>query len=98
MTTHYFSAGLYAKETRIPAGHIAGQHRHTYSHLSILACGSARLTVDGVSTEYTAPACIEIAANKTHMVTALTDVTWFCIHATECTDAEHVDELLIAKG
>ncbi|MEB0058804.1 hypothetical protein [Variovorax sp. LG9.2] len=46
--------------------------------------------------ELTGPAGITIKANTHHGVRALTDVVWYCIHATECTDANAVDEVLIA--
>ena len=46
MINHHFSAGVYAKETLIPAGHVLVQHKHKFSHLSILASGSIELMVD----------------------------------------------------
>ena len=45
MINHHFSAGVYAKETLIPAGHVLVQHKHKFSHLSILASGSIELMV-----------------------------------------------------
>lgn len=92
---HHFSAGLYAKQMQIPAGHFAVTHAHAYDHLSILAKGHATVEVDGEVTEYQAPACICIAAGKHHQVIALTDIVWFCIHATDETDPDKVDEVLI---
>ena len=93
MIQHHFSAGMYAKETRIPAGRILVQHKHKFSHLSILASGSVELVVDGERKVIYAPACLTIEADKHHGVKSLTDVVWYCIHATECTDAEEIDEL-----
>lgn len=92
---HHFSDGLYAKEMVIPAGHFAVSHAHAYDHLSILAKGHATVEVDGVTTEYTAPACINIAAGKHHEVVAITDIVWFCVHATDETDPDCIDEVLI---
>jgi len=46
MIEHHFSAGVYAKETRIPAGNVLVQHKHKHDHLSILASGSIELKVD----------------------------------------------------
>jgi quercetin dioxygenase-like cupin family protein len=98
MIQHYFSAGMYAKETRIPAGQILVQHKHKFSHLSILASGSVELIVDGDRKVIHAPACLTIEADKHHGVKSLTDVVWYCIHATECTNAEEIDEVLIVAG
>ena len=97
MINHHFSAGVYAKETLIPAGHVLVQHKHKFDHLSILASGSIELMVDGERKIVHAPACLTIEANKHHGVKSLTDVVWYCIHATDCTDTDEIDEVLIAR-
>ena len=96
MIHHHFGAGVYAKETRIPAGQVLVQHKHKFDHLSILASGSIELMVDGERSVVHAPACLTISAGKHHGVKSLTDVVWYCIHATECTDEDEIDEVLIA--
>ena len=98
MINHYFSAGVYAKETLIPAGHVLVQHKHKFSHLSILASGSIELMVEGERKIIHAPACLTIEADKHHGVKSLTDVVWYCIHATECTDMDEIDEVLIVPS
>jgi len=98
MINHHFSAGVYAKETLIPAGQILVQHKHKFDHLSILASGSVELMVDGKKRIVHAPACLTIEADKHHGVKSLTDVVWYCIHATDCTDTDEIDEVLIAPG
>lgn len=97
MITHHFGGGVYAKETRVPAGYLLGKHAHTFDHLSILASGSVELAVDGAVTIVTAPACLTIQAGKTHQIRAITDTVWYCVHSTDCTDPEKVDEVLITK-
>ena len=97
MISHHFGGGVYAKETRIPAGYTLGQHVHLFDHLSILASGTAEISVDSETTQHTGPACLVIKAGKQHEVHALTDVIWYCVHATDCTDPETVDEVLIVK-
>jgi quercetin dioxygenase-like cupin family protein len=92
---HHFSGGLYAKQVSLPQDHFMVQHKHTYDHMSILAEGWVVVKVDDVETEYHAPACINIAAGKSHEVTAVTNSVWFCIHATDETDVEKVDQVLI---
>lgn len=98
MITHHFGGGVYAKETRIPAGNWLVQHAHKFDHLSILAEGSVELIIDGESKIITAPACITIEANKHHGVRSLTDVIWYCVHATDCVDENEIDEVLIAPA
>jgi quercetin dioxygenase-like cupin family protein len=92
---HYFSSGVYAKESRIPAGHVLVQHSHKHDHLSILASGSVEIVVDEKTSVINAPACFTIEANKHHGVKTLTDAVWYCIHATDCTDENEIDDTLI---
>jgi quercetin dioxygenase-like cupin family protein len=94
--THHFGGGVYSKETHVAAGLILVQHKHENDHLSILPSGTVELLIDGVRSELTGSACLTIKAGKHHGVKALTDVVWFCIHATDCSDASEVDEVLIA--
>lgn len=97
MIEHHFSSGVYAKETRISAGSWLVQHAHLHDHLSILASGSVELIVDGKTSILNAPACLTIEAGKHHGVKSLTDVVWYCIHATDCEDEDEIDKALIAS-
>lgn len=98
MISHHFGGGVYAKETRVPAGYILVQHAHKFAHLSILAEGSVEIAVDGQVSTIAAPACIEIEAGKHHGIKALTEVVWYCVHATDCTDEDEIDEILVVPG
>lgn len=95
---HHFSEGLYAKETFIPYDSFLMQHKHSYSHLAILAKGRVLVKVDDDIMEYKAPACINVAANKHHSVKALEDCVWYCVHATDETNTDKIDQVLIQKG
>jgi len=97
MIQHHFSSGVYVKETRISAGFVLVQHAHKHDHLSILASGSVELVVDNVKSVVHAPGCLTIAAGKHHGIKSLTDVVWYCVHATDCTDENEVDETLIVS-
>ncbi len=92
---HHFAAGVYAKQMTLPANHYAVKHVHSYDHMSILAQGRVTVDVDGVVQEYAAPACICIKAGQKHRIVAVEDSVWFCIHASEETDSDRVDEVLI---
>lgn len=93
---HYFGGGVYVKEAVIPAGTLLSQHVHKYDHISILASGTAVVSVDGASETHTGPACLVISAGKEHKVESVTDVVWFCIHATNETDPDVIDEAVTA--
>lgn len=93
---HHFGGGVYAKETFIPADKWLVQHTHKFDHLSVLAKGSVELIVDGDSTVMHAPACITVKAGKHHGIRSLTDVVWYCIHATDCTNEDEIDDVIVA--
>jgi quercetin dioxygenase-like cupin family protein len=92
---HHFAAGVYAKQMSLPANHYAVKHVHSHDHMSILAQGHVTVDVDGVVQEYKAPACICIKAGQKHRIVAVKDSVWFCIHATDETESDRVDEVLI---
>jgi quercetin dioxygenase-like cupin family protein len=94
---HNFSDGLYAKQMFVPQGYVIGQHAHEFSHLSILAKGKVIVHTDEGIAEYTAPSCLEIKEGIHHVIEALEDTVWFCIHATNETDVDKIDEILIKK-
>jgi quercetin dioxygenase-like cupin family protein len=94
---HFFSGREYAKQMTLPAGHYAETHEHQYDHISILAAGEVLVCIDGAVTKLVGPTAIVIPANKIHRIDAITDSVWFCVHATDETDPEKVDDVLI-KG
>ena len=93
---HHFGGGVYIKETRFPAGAEVLQHRHEYEHLAYLVRGRVEVVVDGKRSCFTGPCALTIGAGKHHGVRSKTDTVWLCIHATDCTDADQVDEIIIA--
>lgn len=92
--THHFAGGVYAKEMRIPAGSAIGKHVHDFDHLSALVAGSVRLTVAGVARDYTAPAVLIIKAGAEHVVHAIADSVWMCLHRSDVVDELQIDDAL----
>lgn len=95
---HYFSGREYAKQMTLPAGHFAETHEHRYDHISILAAGRVVVEIDGARSEMHAPDALVIPAGRKHRIEAVTDSVWFCVHATEETDPEKVDKVLIRES
>ncbi len=93
--THHFSSGVYVRQMHLPAGHVAQTHLHRFDHLSILAQGEVILSVNGVHSRHQAPACLTIAAHAAHQILALSDCVWFCLHATQETEVEHIHHQLV---
>lgn len=82
------------------AGDIEIGHTHQFDHLTLLAKGKLKVTVEGVSTEFTAPHMIYIKADKVHELVALTDETVaYCIHALrDKENNEILDPSMIPAG
>lgn len=102
--THHFpsddgvtSSGVYIREATLRAQSAVDTHKHTYDHWGILVSGSAAVEVNGEVKVYDGLSIIDIKANKEHKITALTNIVWLCVHATDETDPEKIDEVLI-KG
>jgi quercetin dioxygenase-like cupin family protein len=94
---HHFSDGLYCKEIILKDAAEVISHKHKYDHLSVLAKGTAVVTVDDEQTVYYSPAVINIKADTNHSVRAIGgDAVWMCIHATDESDETKVDKVLIS--
>lgn len=82
-------------------GDIELGHTHAFDHLTLLAKGKLKVTVDGVSTEFTAPNMIYIKADKVHELEALVEETVaYCIHAlrTDNQTGDILDPKMIPAG
>lgn len=68
-------------------------HTHQFDHLTLLAKGKLKVTVEGQVSEFTAPHMIYIRADKVHELVALTDGTVaYCIHALR--NGNGVDDII----
>ena len=73
------------------AGDIEIGHTHQFDHLTLLAKGKLKVTVEGESSEFTAPHMIYIHKDKVHELEALTDETVaYCIHALHDKDTGEI--------
>jgi quercetin dioxygenase-like cupin family protein len=94
-------ANLFSRMMRFEkAGDIEIGHTHQFDHLTLLAKGKLKVTVEGVSTEFTAPHMIYIHKDKVHELEALTDETVaYCIHALRDKNTnEIIDPSMIPNG
>lgn len=83
------------------AGDIEIGHTHQFDHLTLLAKGKLKVTVEGEITEFIAPHMIYIKADKVHELVALTDDTVaYCIHALRTGDGVNdiLDPSMIPEG
>ena len=87
-------ANLFSRQMYFPKeGDIERGHTHPFDHLTLLAHGSLRVTVEGKTTDFKAPHMIYIHAEKQHELVALEDDTVaYCIHALRT--GERVEDIL----
>ena len=82
------------------AGDIEMGHTHQFDHLTLLAKGKLKITVEGTASEFTAPHMIYIHKDKRHELQALTDDTVaYCIHALRDKDTGDIlDPSMVPAG
>ena len=69
-------ANLYSRMMHFKkAGDTEIGHTHQFDHLTLLAKGKLKVTVEGQATEFTAPHMIYIHKDKIHELVALVDDT-----------------------
>jgi quercetin dioxygenase-like cupin family protein len=75
-------ANIFARQIHFQnAGDTELGHKHEFDHLTLLAKGKVKVTVNGQESEFTAPTMIYIRAELIHEITALTDNSvMYCIH------------------
>jgi quercetin dioxygenase-like cupin family protein len=94
-------ANLYSRMMHFAkAGDIEIGHTHQFDHLTLLAKGKLKVTVEGNATEFTAPHMIYIHKDKVHELEALTDETVaYCIHALRDKETNEIlDPSMIPAG
>lgn len=93
-------ANLYSRMMHFKkAGNIEIGHTHQFDHLTLLAKGRLRVTVEGKATEFTAPQMIYIRADKVHELVALADDTVaYCIHALRTNEGDIIDPKMVPSG
>lgn len=82
------------------AGDVEIGHTHQFDHLTLLAKGKLKVTVEGVATEFTAPHMIYIHKDKVHELEALSNETVaYCIHALRDKESNEIlDPSMIPVG
>ncbi len=94
-------ANLFSRMMRFTyAGDTEQGHTHNFDHLTLLAKGKLKVTVEGMATEFNAPQMIYIKADKNHELVALEDDTLaYCIHALRTKDGSDIlDPAMIPAG
>ena len=90
--------GVYIKEISMDAGLVLFNHTHTFTHKSVLASGTAKVTCGDVAKVIVGPAVMVIEKGVQHSVESITPLTWLCIHASDESDPEKIDQTLVGEN
>ena len=95
--SHHFGGGCYVKLIQLHDGEEVPQHKHKFDHLTALFSGSVVVFVGEEEGKlYFAPDVIEVPKDTVHTFTAVNgNAVIGCIHATNITDPDLIDETLI---
>jgi len=95
--THHFSKDIYAREMFLPKGTLLIGKIHKFKNLNIMSQGDvAILSIDGV-VRVKAPYTLVASPGAKRVFYAHEDTIWTCIHGTEDTDLEKIEDMFIAK-
>jgi hypothetical protein len=97
-TTHYFAAGLYAREIFIPKGTLLTGKIHKTEHLNIISKGKISVATEDGNKIIEAPCTIISRPGTKRAGYALEDTVWTTIHATKETDLALLEQELIAES
>jgi hypothetical protein len=91
----YFGNIWVRQNTLEHAGMTGGGHHHHFDHVSLLAKGRVRVSMDGKEPkEFTAPTFIVIRAECSHEIVALEDDTvYYCVFALRDINGEVIEPI-----
>src|ERR1017187_4568160 len=95
---HYFSNGVYARELFIPAGTLLTGKIHKFENLNIMSQGDMSVLTENGIKRVQAPFTIVSPAGTKRIAFAHTDTVWTTICATEETDLDKIENLLVANS
>tara|TARA_R110000772_G_scaffold31234_6_gene77209 strand:- start:7850 stop:8317 length:468 start_codon:yes stop_codon:yes gene_type:complete len=94
---HHFGPGVYIREAVIPAGTIALGHPHRGQHMVVILEGVMATLMDGEVKVISGPATFLSDAGR-KLVYVIEDLTIQNIYATEETDIEKLEDMLVDKS
>lgn len=98
LTSHFFADGIYLRQLFIPAGVVVVGKIHRTNHLTIICCGTVRVTTDNGVEEITGPAVFRTDVGAKKAAFAITDCVIMNPHPTKETDLVKIEEQFIAPS
>ena len=96
-TRNYFAAGLYAREITIPAGTVLTGAVHKHEHMNICH-GDITVWTDEGMRRITGHATLTSKPGMKRAGFAHADTVWTTIHATDETDIEKLEDMLVEES
>jgi len=94
---HHFSKGIYARELLIPAGVLLTGKVHKHENLNIVN-GDITVWTDEGMKRLTGHHILVSAPGTKRVGYAHADTIWTCVHATESTDLEEIERLMVCDS
>ena len=85
---------VFVVETRADAGYTLGNHAHSHAHTSVLVHGIADVTIGGETRRLHGYNIVVVPAGVRHEVTAVTDIIWLCLWASDKAPREEAEQSL----
>ena len=96
--THRFLPGIYMREVYIPAGMFAIGHAHRDRCFDIVLQGRGRVVLNGQLVDVQAPS-VGISEPFSRKIGYISEpMRWITVHATQETDVEKLEEMLLQKS
>ncbi len=95
---NYFSAGVYAREIRIPAGATVTGKIHKLANLNILSEGEMIVSTDDGMKRVKAPFTVVSPPGTKRIAHAITDCVWTTVHGTHVTDVDAIEVAFTADS
>lgn len=96
--SHYFAAGMYAREMAAPPDTFIIGAEHTTECLNILLSGSCRILIDGRTVELHAPQIIVSKPGVRKVAYTEQGMRWLNVFATDETDLDRLEKQLTVKS
>ncbi len=94
---HFFAPGVYCRELFIPAGMRLTGAIHLTEHVSIMLSGKMQVLKDGEFVEINGPMTEIAQPGIKRMGKCIEDTTWITVHATDETDVEKLEAMLVTN-
>lgn len=95
---HHFAPGVYCREMRVPKGVMLTGKIHKYAHMNIMSAGEATIVNESGKMRVKAPFSFVSEPGTKRAFYAHEDVVWTCIHPTEETDIEKIENEVIVES